>query len=77
MLCLVLVKQGPGGLLVEDGVLVVHGGSRLPVVEVHVGQDLLAEVLHEAVDAEIKDGAQASLPPADGGRVGEVDQRAE
>ena len=52
----------------------MHGGAGLPVVEVHPGEDLLAEVLHEPVGAEVERLAHLALPVADGGRVGEVEQ---
>ena len=52
----------------------MHGDAGLAVVEPHAEQDLLAEVLHEAVEAEVEDRPHLALPVADGGGVGEVEQ---
>lgn len=62
-------------LLIEDRVAVVHAQACLPVMEVHVGEDLLTEVGHESVKAEVEDLVDLPLPPADRRRVGEVQQR--
>ncbi len=64
----------PGRPVVEGQVAVVHRHAGLAVVEMHAEEDLLAEVLHEAVEAEVEDPPHLALPVAHGGRVGEVDQ---
>ena len=52
----------------------MHGHAGLAVVEPHSEQDLLAEVLHEAVEAEVEDLPHLALPVAHRRGVGEVDQ---
>jgi hypothetical protein len=57
VLALVAVDELARGLVEEHGVLVVHRPAVLAVGEDHVGLDLLAEVLHEAL------GARGRAPP--------------
>jgi hypothetical protein len=53
----------------------VHLQAAAAVVEDHAGHDLLAEVLHEAVGAEVQSLADLVAPPRAGRRIGEVDER--
>ena len=65
-----------GRAVIEDREAVVHLRAGRSVVEVHVVEHLLAEVLHEPVGAEVERAADAGLPPGHRCGVGEVDHRA-